>query len=279
MKALLALLVGVGVGGVVSAAVRPLLAAPLFARSNHRGRVIPTGAGVVLALSAMAVGAAAALAAAGGTPDGALSQADAAVLVAAVGFTWLGMLDDLVGSGDDGRGFRAHLSALARGRATTGGLKLVAGGALALVACAPVSGGGAWRLVTDAALVALGANLANQFDRAPGRALKVATLGFLALGVGTGGPDELAGVAVIVGAGLALAPGDLGERFMLGDTGANALGAVLGLGVVVAASPGVRLAVLGGVAALNVAGEVVSFGRVIDRVPLLRAADRAGRRS
>ena len=278
MKALLGLAVGTVVGAVISSGVRPLLAAPVFARSNHRERVIPTGAGVVLALSAVAVAAASALAGAGGAPGGGLSEADAAVLVAVVGFGWLGVLDDLVGSGDDGRGFRAHVRALARGRATTGGLKLVAGGALGLVVCAPVSGAGAWRLVADAALVALCANLANQFDRAPGRALKVATLAFVVLGLATGAPDDLAGVAAVVGAGLALAPGDLGERFMLGDTGANALGAVLGLGVVATASPGVRLAVLAAVAALNLAGEVVSFGRVIDRVPLLRAADRAGRR-
>jgi hypothetical protein len=32
------------------------------------------------------------------------------------------------------------------------------------------------------------------------------------------------------------------------------------------------------VAALNVAGELLSFSRVIDAVPALRALDRAGRR-
>ena len=65
---------------------------------------------------------------------------------------------------------------------------------------------------------------------------------------------------------------------MLGDAGANVLGAVLGLGVVAACGPGARDVALVAVAAMNVAGEVVSFSRVIESFPPLRALDRAGRR-
>jgi hypothetical protein len=64
---------------------------------------------------------------------------------------------------------------------------------------------------------------------------------------------------------------------MLGDAGANPLGAVLGVGVVVACSPDVRLVVLVTVAALNVLSEVVSYSVVIDRVPPLRFLDQLGR--
>jgi hypothetical protein len=53
---------------------------------------------------------------------------------------------------------------------------------------------------------------------------------------------------------------------------------VLGLGVVVACGPTAADVVLVCVAALNLAGEVVSFTRVIDAVAPLRALDRAGRR-
>ena len=55
---------------------------------------------------------------------------------------------------------------------------------------------------------------------------------------------RLGGVATTVGAGLALLVADLHERLMLGDTGANALGAALGFGVVLTASTGVRVGVL-----------------------------------
>ncbi|MGH9177930.1 MAG: hypothetical protein ACRD0N_05175, partial [Acidimicrobiales bacterium] len=87
----------------------------------------------------------------------------------------------------------------------------------------------------------------------------------------------LAGVAVVAGAAGALLLDDLRERLMLGDTGANALGGAVGLGVVLACAPATRTAVLVAVAALNLASEAVSFGRVIDAVPPLRAVDRWGR--
>ena len=134
------------------------------------------------------------------------------------------------------------------------------------------------RLLTVAAIVALAANLANLLDRAPGRVVKAAALALLALAAAAREREVLDGVAVVTGAALGLAPDDLGERLMLGDAGANALGGVLGLGVVLAASPGARTATLVGVAALNLVGEVVSFSRVIDAVRPLRALDRAGRR-
>jgi UDP-N-acetylmuramyl pentapeptide phosphotransferase/UDP-N-acetylglucosamine-1-phosphate transferase len=97
-----------------------------------------------------------------------------------------------------------------------------------------------------------------------------------------------AGVVILIGAlavegaaRLAVAAGllaaDLRERLMLGDAGANALGAALGLGVVLTASPAARTAVLIAVVALNLASEVVSFSRIIDGVAPLRALDRLGR--
>jgi UDP-N-acetylmuramyl pentapeptide phosphotransferase/UDP-N-acetylglucosamine-1-phosphate transferase len=71
---------------------------------------------------------------------------------------------------------------------------------------------------------------------------------------------------------------DLRERLMLGDAGANALGAVLGLGVVMATGTGTRTVMLIAVALLNALGEVVSFTKVIGAVPPLRALDHMGRR-
>lgn len=273
---------GLVVGGVVGwalwRALGPLFDDAVFARENHRGAQVPTAVGLVLALAAVLVaGTAAVLDSAGVVDTGPLS-AHSAVLAVAVGLALLGLVDDLAGTGADGRGFRGHLVALAGGRLTTGGVKLLGGGALALAVCAPVSGGGATRLLVDASLVALAANLGNLFDRAPGRSVKVGALAFVVLALATGLPAALAGVAVVVGAALALLPGDLDERLMLGDTGANALGGVLGLGVVVATAPVVRLGVLAVVVALNVAGEVVSFSRIIEETAPLRALDRAGRR-
>ena len=278
MILLLGVVLGLAAGRALTALLAPALAAPLFARTNHRGATIPTAAGIVVAMAALAVEAVIALLDAARLVDLTTSGGVRVLTVAAVlGFALLGLVDDLAGSGLDGRGFRGHLRALAGGRLTTGGMKLAGGVALAVVVCAPL-GGRLGPLVIDAALVALAANLGNLFDRAPGRTTKVALAAAVVLAAATGLDEELLGVAVVVGAALALLGGDLGERFMLGDTGANAVGAALGFGVVITTSLGTRVAVAVVLLALNLASEVVSFSSVIDRSAPLRALDRLGRR-
>jgi UDP-GlcNAc:undecaprenyl-phosphate GlcNAc-1-phosphate transferase len=266
--------------------VRPLFTLPALTRQNFRGRIVPTSVGVVLPLAAMLVEGGRAVAGSFGIGDGpGMAGTRALILLAALGFGVLGLLDDLAGgggglpsaTGGTERGFRGHLGALAEGRVTTGALKLFGGGVLALLVVGPVVGESPARLVADAALVGLCANLANLLDRAPGRTTKVCTAAFVILAVAAERTSALSGTAVIVGAALGLALDDLHERAMLGDAGSNVLGAVLGLAVVVACGPSARDIVLVLVGALNVAGEMVSFSRVIDAVPPLRALDQAGR--
>jgi UDP-GlcNAc:undecaprenyl-phosphate GlcNAc-1-phosphate transferase len=271
------------VAGVVGAAalwvlLTPAFGAEVFTRQNFRGRHLPTAAGVIVALVVVAGDAVVALVDAAGTdPDPDLLAGLRATTLVAVGFALLGLLDDLGGVGQSG-GFRGHLTELAQGRLTTGAAKLFGGAALGVVAAAPVSGDSLGRLLADGALIALAANLGNLFDRAPGRVIKVALLGGVVLVVAAGFEPVLVGVVLALGAAAGLALPDLRERLMLGDAGANVLGAVLGLGVVLACSPAVRTVVLVLVAALNAASEVVSFSRVIDRVAPLRAFDHLGRR-
>jgi UDP-N-acetylmuramyl pentapeptide phosphotransferase/UDP-N-acetylglucosamine-1-phosphate transferase len=268
------------VGGLVGwRLLRGVFEATVFQRSNYRGRAIVTGAGLLVPLVVVAFEAAAVLAA---TFDVRLNAATVGprrmVLVVALGLGLLGLLDDLAGEGESG-GFRGHLRALARGRLTTGSLKLFGGAAVAVAAVFGPRSDTPGRLLADAALVALCANLANLFDRAPGRLLKVTGLGFVALAVATGAPAELVAVAVTIGAGLALVVPDLREELMVGDVGANVLGGTLGVGVVVATAPATRTAVLVAVAVLNLVSERVSFSALIQRTPPLRSLDRLGRRS
>ncbi len=278
MILLVGVLLGLVTGRVLATLLDPALSTPLFARENHRGATIPTAAGLVVAVSALAVEAVLALADAARLVDLTTSGGLRVLTVTAViGFALLGLVDDLAGSGLDGRGFRGHLRALASGRLTTGGMKLAGGIALGILVCAPL-GGRIGPLLVDAALVALAANLGNLFDRAPGRTTKVAICAALALAVATGFDEGLVGVAVVVGAALALLGPDLGERLMLGDTGANAIGAALGFGVVITTPLEASAAVVVVLLALNLASEAVSFSTVIDRVPPLRALDRLGRR-
>jgi UDP-GlcNAc:undecaprenyl-phosphate/decaprenyl-phosphate GlcNAc-1-phosphate transferase len=252
--------------------------AEVFSRENYRQRTLPTAVGVLIVLVVVEVAAVVTFL---DTADvdidaDALAGLVPAVLVA-VGFGLLGLVDDLGGVGQSG-GFRGHLQALAHGKLTTGAVKLFGGAAVAVVAVAPWADGSAGRLLLDAALVALSANLANLFDRAPGRVTKICLLAAVALVAAAAFDPVLAGVALILGAGAGLLLPDLRERLMLGDAGANVLGAALGLGVVLTQSPLVRTITLLVVTALNLTSEVVSFSKVINRVPALRAADHLGRR-
>jgi uncharacterized membrane protein len=81
-----------------------------------------------------------------------------------------------------------------------------------------------------------------------------------------------------VGAASALLPQDLGEQIMLGDTGANALGAVLGVRVAAGSGRFGRVAALTVLTALTLTSEKVSFTKVIEKTPGLREVDGWGRR-
>lgn len=279
-------IVGALVGGAVLGslwwrAASDAMGVDALARTNHRGAVVPTAAGLVVPLTVLVVAAAATLTVtARASLQGEWFALAATAVAASAGFGLLGLYDDLAGVGQSG-GFRGHLRALAAGRLTSGSIKLIGGAALGVVVAAwsaPVEpvGPDALALLRDGAIVALAANLVNLFDRRPGRALKVATVLFVGAAA-VSRSAALAMPAVGVGAGVGVLWPDLRERCMLGDTGANALGGLCGIALLVAAPAGLaRWAVLGALIALNVLSELVSFSRVIDAVPPLRWADRLG---
>lgn len=272
-----ALIGGLVLGWLANRSITSTLEHGALERTNHRGHVLPTAGGLALVLTVIAAEAIVGLLRAGGLDiEVATVTGRALVLVATLGFGLLGFVDDILGVGDSG-GFRGHLVALSRGRLTSGGLKLVGGAALSVALLSSVVTSSVGRLLADAAVVALAANLANLFDRAPGRTTKVALLAFVVLLLGVGADPSLTGVALIVGAAVALLFGDLRERMMMGDVGANVLGASLGIGVVLTGSPMVRNITLLVLLVLNAMSEAVSFSSVIERLPPLRMLDRWGR--
>lgn len=278
MTLLVAAAAGFLAGRLVWVSVAPTFSSTVFRRTNHRGAAVPTAAGVAVPVALLLVEAGRVVAGAAGWGEQGLTGARAVTVLAALGFGLLGAFDDLASEGGDARGFRGHVASMVRGRLTTGGLKLVGGAGVSLLASAAVSGGAsAGALLRDAALVALAANLGNLFDRAPGRALKIGSFAFLLVGALAARRTPLVAPAVVVGAALALLRDDLHERLMLGDAGANVLGGVVGLAVVLSTAPAVRGVVLIVVAALNLLSEAVSFSAVIDRIAPLRALDRLGR--
>jgi hypothetical protein len=127
-----------------------------------------------------------------------------------------------------------------------------------------------------ALIVPLAANLVNLLDRAPGRALKFSGLAMLVL-IATAHEPWVVAAAPMVGAMAACFGPDLKERGMLGDAGANPIGAVLGLGLVMAVDDDLFLVVIAVLLALNLASERWSFSKAIESTPGLSAFDRWGR--
>ena len=192
------------------------------------------------------------------------------------------------------KGFAGHLAALRDGRVTSGLVKIAGVGAAGLAAAALLAAdptvrshpgrarraGGAARaggiadVLLGAGVIAGTANLVNLLDLRPGRALKAGVLLGAPLLPGPGG-----GLAAgPVGAAAALLPPDLDERVMLGDSGANALGALLGVALAARTGPVGRAGILAAVAALTAASEKVSFSQVIQNTRGLRELDALGRR-
>jgi UDP-GlcNAc:undecaprenyl-phosphate/decaprenyl-phosphate GlcNAc-1-phosphate transferase len=281
MNAVVAFAVGVVASLVLVRATGPVMNAPALRRTNFRGRELPTAGGIVLVLAVLSVEAVRTALAEFGVGDELSDElVRAIVLFACFAFAFLGLIDDLLGDHDTGttaRGFAGHLGALRRGQLTTGSMKLFGGAVVAVVLVATPGDVSGRRLLADAALVALAANLGNLLDRAPGRTMKVALIAYVPLALVAG--SDMVGVAIapVLGATAGLLYADLRERLMLGDTGANLIGAVLGLAVVLETSRGVRSIVLVVLVVLNLASERVSFSRVIAATPGLRHLDRLGR--
>jgi UDP-N-acetylmuramyl pentapeptide phosphotransferase/UDP-N-acetylglucosamine-1-phosphate transferase len=255
-----------------------ILSSPTLERQNYRGHRLATAGGLFIILTVLVIEAGrSVLGAVGVGPESGLTEARSAVLFAAFGFGFLGLVDDLTAVGDD-RGFKGHLGALREGRVTTGMLKLVGGAAVAVVLVATPGFKSGRTLIVDALLIALAANLGNLLDRAPGRTIKFGLVAYVPIAIALGTAPIGIAVAPVMGAALGLLGDDLHERLMLGDTGANVIGAVLGLAVVLGSRDSIRVAVMLLLLALNVAAELVSFSRVIDAVAPLRWFDRLGSR-
>jgi hypothetical protein len=160
---------------------------------------------------------------------------------------------------------------------TTGAVKIVGLAATGLVGAALVDArrparGRALSTLVGGAVVAGAANAVNLFDLRPGRALKVTALAGLPL-------LRSLPAAVAVGASAGVARDDLAARSMLGDTGANAAGALVGLALVERTGLRGRAVALAGLTALTLASERVSFTRVIEGNRVLRRLDEWGRGS
>ena len=277
MTVVLALLAGLAAAVVLERTTRDVFDQPVLTRQNYRGADLATASGLLVVVAVIAVEGIRTIVELLGASDGATASYRLVLLATVVAFGALGFIDDVLGDNAE-KGLKGHVAAALHGRVTTGFIKLGGGASVALVVAGAALGGSAGRILVDAALIALAANLGNLFDRAPGRTIKVALVAWVPVAILAGTSATGLALAVVIGAAVGLLPSDLAERSMLGDTGANALGAALGVAVVLTVAPTTRTIIAVVLVALTLLSEVVSFSKVIARVPPLHALDRLGRR-
>jgi UDP-N-acetylmuramyl pentapeptide phosphotransferase/UDP-N-acetylglucosamine-1-phosphate transferase len=274
----LALMLGVLLVGPTLRALR----AGGHVRPNYRGRDLPVPLGVLIVTAAVL--AIVPLVLIERLVDTAIIY-PRAVLVAiyALGVACLGMIDDMLGGAHSSqaaapRGWRGHGGAALRGELSTGTVKALGSLGLALLTTNYLGlSVGRWLLA--AAVLVLATNALNLLDLRPGRALKVFVLLGAGLTIGARELRPLWTLGLFVGPALVAGVYDLRERAMLGDTGANLLGALAGLWMVLTLSQTGQLIALALLVIVTVYGELRSISELVSRVPLLRGLDSWGRPS
>jgi UDP-N-acetylmuramyl pentapeptide phosphotransferase/UDP-N-acetylglucosamine-1-phosphate transferase len=281
---------GLAAGGTIAAisAVRRSKWAAELERVNHKGDTVSLAEG-----PGVTVGATAGAVLGANSPAYAAAAATAGLTAGAVG-----LYDDIADAkGEKAKGFKGHVGALLKGRMSAGLIKVlgISTAGIASAALIDLQNGELtderrplirrlWNVGVGGGVIAGAANVVNLFDLRPGRALKVVTLVSAPLSRPAGAKSRrrtAAGgantaLAVSAAAGAAMAE-DLEGKTMLGDGGANALGALLGLAYIARTGMLGRHVALAGVAALIAASEKVSFTKVIAETPVLRELDELGR--
>ncbi len=193
-------------------------------------------------------------------------------IITVLAFGLLGLIDDTLGS-RDACGFYGHFRALKNGYLTTGALKALFGGVIALLV-STVYGEGLLQIIVNSLNLALSANLANLLDVRPGRVGKffLITSTGLAL-IGYGSLFSLLLTASVI----AYLPWDLAAKAMMGDVGSNVLGVVIGFGLLSLPLGGKLIAVVI-LITVHLYAERYSLTQMIATNSVLRYLDQLGRK-
>jgi UDP-N-acetylmuramyl pentapeptide phosphotransferase/UDP-N-acetylglucosamine-1-phosphate transferase len=278
----LPLLLALASAAILAPAVLRALSAGAHTKLNYRGRPLPCPFGVLTLAAALTALIPLMLLQKLASVEMFHSEV-LPIAVYALGVMALGLIDDTLAENraDEAdrplpRGWRGHGAAVLRGELSTGALK--AAGSLGLALFAMDSLGlsdGRWLLA--AAVLVLATNAFNLLDLRPGRSTKVFVLLGIGLTIGSAEVRPLWSLGLFAAPALVAGFYDLRERAMLGDTGANLLGALAGLWLVLTLSGTGQLIALALLAAITLYGELRSISELVERIPGLRELDSWGR--
>ncbi len=241
-----------------------------FVRPNYCGRSIPAAVGLLFFLVPLFVLSITYLVA-----DLVQYRTDLLVFLFVAGaMAILGLVDDVFGS-RRATGLKGHFRQLLRGELTTGALKALGGLTVAFLASLITADLN--HIILNTLIIALSANMLNLLDLRPGRAAKGYLLAVVLLFGAAWADPRLIFVAVVTGAVLAYAPVDLRAKAMMGDSGSNVLGAVLGLTAVWVLALPAKIGILVFLAGLHLFAERYSLTDIIARNRVLEFFDRLGR--
>ncbi|TET54405.1 MAG: hypothetical protein E3J54_02200 [Actinobacteria bacterium] len=195
------------------------------------------------------------------------------LLIVSFGVGLLGFYDDLFGDSEEG-GFAGHFGALAKGKVTTGVIKAVFGFALALYAAYLASSG--IEIIINALIIALSVNFFNLLDLRPGRSLKTFIAAFALIFIFSNLKTLLIVSIPILAPVIVLLYLDLKLKAMLGDTGSNILGGLIGIYVVYSFTLKVNLGILLVLIIVHLYSEKRSISSFVSKNSVLRWLDGLG---
>lgn len=251
--------------------VKPLLnflSSSGFTAKNYAGNDVPVGTGLlwgwVLLVCTALIGLVGTLVA-----DVSAFMSELHVLAALVaGVTLLGFIDDSSRDINE-KGFRAHVKAFLNGKLTSGLLK-AAGGLVMSVIIAAHFTNSPLIIVLNALIIGLFMNFINLLDLRPGRALAtfmvLTNIIMIATFVNNGMLDISWNFwGIFLAPATAIFLSDMRGQSMLGDTGSNTLGAILGYVTIVNFDTNIKVAVLFALLAFNIIADRISITGALEK--------------
>ncbi|MFY9177697.1 MAG: hypothetical protein WBI74_06945 [Caldicoprobacterales bacterium] len=194
-------------------------------------------------------------------------------IILLLSMTLIGYIDDSLETSTS-KGFKGHIKSMMSGELSTGIIKLIVSVIIGTLISA-VYYSNVIDIALNTILFCLCVNFINLLDLRPGRGIKGFILFTLFISVSSG----LRSIWILLPIYSSLTiytRGEMEEIYMLGDTGANLLGGVLGFYILKAAYPGVKYALFIILIFLHIIAEFKSLSNIIDSIPLLKYMDSFG---